>query len=317
MRKDVIPIGWVAEGTEAGPEKPGPIRPKGAVARWPFILLVVVGALFIGYRYVADSDLYRAAETFVRQHEEIGNAIGEVRNCRLWFPLKADFPNSVLRVHLTLRVEGAKADTMAHVTLLREGEKWRVVAASYEDPQGKTRPLLTAAKSVAAKGGARPAAGPAGPQAEDGPEGEEVKRGHQAFGEKQYGQAAAAYDRAVQIAPDSYVAHYWRGRAFAEQGVDHRALVDFQKAVELRPDDVYAWRWLGHLQAKTGRYDDCVASLTRAIGIQANDAWSLYNRGRCHFHQGDKAKALADAERSCSLGLKDGCRIAAQIRAGK
>ena len=140
-------------GTEMVKETPRPIRPQGVSSRLPLLLFVaLVAALFIGYRYVTDSEMYRMAETFVRQNEEIRTTFGEVRNCRLWFPFTVDFPDDAPRVHLTLQIEGAKADTAAYVTLTREGTKWRVVAASYEDGRGQIRPLLKVEKSPAAKG---------------------------------------------------------------------------------------------------------------------------------------------------------------------
>jgi len=304
---------------DRNPDKTGPIRPQGVSSRLPFLLFVaLVAALFIGYRYFMDSDLYRTAETFVRQNEEIRTAFGEVRHCRLWFPFKVDFPDDAPRIHLTLQVEGAKADTEAYVTLTREGTKWRVVAASYKDGRGQIRPLLKMEKPAAAKGKAGQTAAPqTKPKAKGSPEGEELKKGHKAFREKNFDQAIAAYDRAILLAPDSFAAHYWRGRAFAEKGLDDKALADMQKTVQLRPDHVGAWRWLGHLQAKNNRFDDCVASLTKAIDLQADHAWTYHNRGRCYFKKGDFAKALEDAKKSCSLGLKDGCRIAEQIKAGK
>jgi hypothetical protein len=148
-------------GAEMGKETPRPIRPQGVSSRLPFLLFVVlVAALFIGYRYVTDSEMYRTAEMFVRQNEEIRTTFGEVRNCRLWFPFKVDFPDDTPRIHLTLQVEGAKADTVAYVTLMREGTKWRVVAASYDDGRGQIRPLLKVEKFPAAKGKAGQTAAP-------------------------------------------------------------------------------------------------------------------------------------------------------------
>jgi len=160
-------------GAEMGKETPRPIRPQGVSSRLPLLLFVaIVAALFIGYHYVTDSEMYRTAETFVRQNAEIRNAFGEVRHCRLWFPFKVDFPDDALRIHLTLQVEGAKADTVAYVTLTRDGSKWRVAAASYEDGRGQIRPLLKAEKPSAAGGKAnQPAAPQTKPKAKSPPEG--------------------------------------------------------------------------------------------------------------------------------------------------
>jgi len=87
--------------------------------------------------------------------------------------------------------------------------------------------------------------------------------------------------------------------------------------VKLRPDDVGTWRLLGFLQGKNDRFDDCVASLSKAIELKPDQGWTFYNRSRCYFKKGDKAKAVADAQRSCSLGVKEGCKVAVQIREEK
>jgi len=142
-------------GMSAGSRKDGtrPIRPQGVSSRLPFILFVaLVVGLFIGYRHITESEPYRTAEAFVRQSAEIKNAVGEVHDCRLWFPFKVDFPDDAPRIHLTLAVEGAKASTKVSVTLTLDREKWRVVAAAYEDQKGMIRPLLKAGKPAAPAG---------------------------------------------------------------------------------------------------------------------------------------------------------------------
>jgi hypothetical protein len=144
---------WSGRGTETQEEKPRPIRPKGASSRLPFLLFVaVLVGLFIGYRYLTESGLYKTAEAFVRQSAEIRSAIGEVRDCRLWFPFKVDFPDDVPRIDLTLAVEGEKGSTKVQVTLIRDREKWRVVSAAYEDRNGMLRPLPKAGRPIAPAG---------------------------------------------------------------------------------------------------------------------------------------------------------------------
>jgi hypothetical protein len=142
MRAGVGSVEWPETAVETNPDKPGPIRPQGVSPRLSLILLIaIVAALAIGYRYVTDSEMYRTAETFVRQNDAIRNTFGEVRRCRLWFPFSVDFPDNAPRIHMTLKIEGAKADTNVYVTLARKGAKWHVVAASYGDGRGQVRPL--------------------------------------------------------------------------------------------------------------------------------------------------------------------------------
>ncbi|MBU2226409.1 MAG: cytochrome c oxidase assembly factor 1 family protein [Proteobacteria bacterium] len=147
MMKEAIQPG---RGSEPRSESPRPIRPRGVSSRLPFLLFVaIVAGLLMGYRYITGSEPYRMAEDFVRQNAEIRNAVGEVHDCRLWFPFKVDFPDNVPRLHLTLTVRGAKASTNVRVSLIRDRGKWRIIAAFYEDRKGVFRPLLKEEKTPA------------------------------------------------------------------------------------------------------------------------------------------------------------------------
>ena len=56
-------------GTGAGktPDKPGPIYPQGVSSRLPLLVFIaLLTGLFIGYRYLTESEACRTAETFVR-----------------------------------------------------------------------------------------------------------------------------------------------------------------------------------------------------------------------------------------------------------
>ena len=140
-------------GREARGEPPRPIRPRGVSSRLPFLLFLAIAALLLmGYRYVTGSEPYRMAEDFVRQNAEIKKEIGDVKDCRLWFPLNVDFPGDVPRLRLTLAVRGDRASTKVQIEMIRERGKWRVIAAFYEDQKGKFRPLLKAEKAPAPAG---------------------------------------------------------------------------------------------------------------------------------------------------------------------
>jgi len=143
MREPIQP----GKGREPRSEPPRPVRPRGISSRLPFLLFLAIAAvLLMGYRYVTGSEPYRMAEDFVRQNAEIKKEIGEVSDCRLWFPLKVDFPGDVPRLQLTLAVRGEKDSTKVQVEMIRDRGKWRIVAAAYEDRKGMLRPLLKAEK---------------------------------------------------------------------------------------------------------------------------------------------------------------------------
>ena len=159
-RKLRLPETPVAD--EAG--KHEPIRPAGVSSRLPLMLLIVLlGALFIGYRSLVESAAWRAAETYFRQNQEVRDAVGEVRTCRPWLPVKIDMTDEAFLIQGTVRIEGTKADTKGHVLLKYESGTWQVVAAAYEDGQGRVRTLLRRDKPAVPKPapGREPAASPA------------------------------------------------------------------------------------------------------------------------------------------------------------
>jgi hypothetical protein len=124
-----------------------PIRPKGVSARLPLLVLVTLLALlFIGYRSVIESQAWRAVETFFRQNQEVKAAVGEVRTCRPWYPLKVDFSNEVLLLQVTVRITGTKGERRGYVLLKYERGSWDVAAAALDDGRGRARSLLERGK---------------------------------------------------------------------------------------------------------------------------------------------------------------------------
>lgn len=79
--------------------------------------------------------------------------------------------------------------------------------------------------------------------------------------------AEAAFDEAIEKAPD--YAEGWNQRAFARFLRDNidGALSDLEKAVELDPDHFAAWSGMYHVLMRMGRPEVAVAALSRAVTI--------------------------------------------------
>ncbi|MEW5301119.1 MAG: hypothetical protein WDW36_003998 [Sanguina aurantia] len=71
--------------------------------------------------------------------------------------------------------------------------------------------------------------------------------------EQKYGQAEAAYGRALQIAPDDPALLYSRGLAFAEAGKIDLAVKDFHQLLKITPGNVDASNALGFTLADADR----------------------------------------------------------------
>jgi tetratricopeptide (TPR) repeat protein len=79
--------------------------------------------------------------------------------------------------------------------------------------------------------------------------------------------AEAAFDEAVEKAPD--YAEGWNQRAFARFLRDNidGSLSDLEKVVELEPDHFGAWSGMYHVLMRTGRPEVAISALSRAVTI--------------------------------------------------
>ena len=79
--------------------------------------------------------------------------------------------------------------------------------------------------------------------------------------------AEAAFDEAIEKAPD--YAEGWNQRAFARFLRDNidGSLSDLEKAVELDPDHFAAWSGMYHVLMRMGRPEVAIAALSRAVTI--------------------------------------------------
>lgn len=79
--------------------------------------------------------------------------------------------------------------------------------------------------------------------------------------------AEAAFDEAIEKAPD--YAEGWNQRAFARFLRDNidGSLSDLEKVVELEPDHFGAWSGMYHVLIRMGRPEVAVAALSRAVTI--------------------------------------------------
>jgi tetratricopeptide (TPR) repeat protein len=98
---------------------------------------------------------------------------------------------------------------------------------------------------------------------EDGEEARKlVEEGNRHFIDKDYDQAAAAYQKAAELDPGYARGWYGWGDALVEQNSYPEAIEKFQKATELDPNDAYAWYSWGNILSDQKEYE---SSLVCAI----------------------------------------------------
>jgi serine/threonine protein kinase/Flp pilus assembly protein TadD len=118
--------------------------------------------------------------------------------------------------------------------------------------------------------------------------------------------AARELERAVDLRPQDFWAHFYSGVCAHRRGRHAEAVSSFGVAVALAPElpEVYHNRALSH--AAGGNFTAALRDYDRALALEPNLAAAALNRGVLHYQQGHYAEALADLERA----LRDGANPA-------
>jgi Flp pilus assembly protein TadD len=122
---------------------------------------------------------------------------------------------------------------------------------------------------------------------------------------KEYEQAIASYDRALEFKPDDHEAWYNRGFALADLGRLEEAIASWDRALEFKPDDPEAWNNRGNALANLGRLAEAIASFDRALEIKPDDhdAWNY--RGFALADLGRFEQAIASYDRALEIKPDD------------
>jgi tetratricopeptide (TPR) repeat protein len=143
---------------------------------------------------------------------------------------------------------------------------------------------------------------------------DEKKGGHLLRGKtyvqkKSYAQGLHELDKAIEVDPDDYEAHFWRGRALVKTGRDDDAIAAFETTIKLNPGYSYAYDNLGWIYLRRSDYSTSLDYLNRSLALKPENGWAYYNRGRIHFHMGQREEALQDTETACRQGFGKACQV--------
>lgn len=121
--------------------------------------------------------------------------------------------------------------------------------------------------------------------------------------------AIARYTWAIEMAPGSAEALYWRGRAYLKQNDRAHALADFEAAIHLDPRHFESYKNIDWLFAQRGEWDAIIAHWTSYIALEPMSGQAYLERGGAYHRKGDEKAAVADAQKSCALGAARACEI--------
>ena len=108
--------------------------------------------------------------------------------------------------------------------------------------------------------------------------------------------ALAAFDAALQFAPDHPGAHYNRGVALLKLGRYAEAVAANDRALAAAPDHANAWLNRGKALAQLNRYEEAVASYNKALALRKDHADAHFNAALALLTLGDYARGFANYE---------------------
>jgi PQQ-dependent catabolism-associated CXXCW motif protein len=131
-----------------------------------------------------------------------------------------------------------------------------------------------------------------------------VARGKKFFKSKQYAKAIEEYDKAIDLAPDTYDANYSRGEALYQMGDYRRAVQSFDRAIAINPESVNAYNDRGNSYYNTGDYDRSIVDYTKAIALSPRDKVLFSNRAGSYVRKRDCGRAIVDFSAAIALDPK-------------
>jgi tetratricopeptide (TPR) repeat protein len=127
------------------------------------------------------------------------------------------------------------------------------------------------------------------------------RRGNTYLSFKDYQQAIADFDRALELDPNFAFAYRNRGWAYYWLKEYQRAFADFNHTLELDPNDPYAYYRRGWAYARLKDYQQAIADFDRALELEPNFSWAHCGRGWAYYDQKDYQRALVDFNRALEL----------------
>ncbi|NCS26352.1 MAG: tetratricopeptide repeat protein, partial [Microcystis aeruginosa BS13-02] len=118
---------------------------------------------------------------------------------------------------------------------------------------------------------------------------------------KEYEQAIASYDRALEFKPDYHKAWNNRGNALDDLGRFEQAIASWDRALEFKPDYHEAWYNRGIALGNLGRLEEAIASYDKALEIKPDYHQAWYGRGFALGNLGRLAEAIASYDKALEI----------------
>jgi tetratricopeptide (TPR) repeat protein len=125
--------------------------------------------------------------------------------------------------------------------------------------------------------------------------------GGELFKSGQFSQAAAAYQRALELQPDRAGTHYNLANALLNSGRADEAIAAYRRAVQLRADFPRAWNNMGNALYRLGHLDEAIDAYRKALELEPDEAAACNNLANALRDSGRTAEALSLYDRAVGL----------------
>ena len=120
-------------------------------------------------------------------------------------------------------------------------------------------------------------------------------------------EAAAVFEKELQISPDDFYANFFAGVAASSENKHERAVQYLSKAAQLRPGRSEVYLFLGQSQIELNDLPAAEQNLRRAVALEATDVRAKTQARRTHFLLGRlllKTNRQADGEKELAIAAK-------------
>ncbi|HTQ34097.1 MAG TPA: tetratricopeptide repeat protein [Stellaceae bacterium] len=141
--------------------------------------------------------------------------------------------------------------------------------------------------------------------------GADVQLGDILRNKKRFGEAAAAYNEAIERAdanglPERWALFYDRGVSYERAGDWKKAEADLEHALALKPDQPLVLNYLGYSWVDKGeKLDKGLKMIEKAVELRPEDGYIVDSLGWAHYRMGDYTAAVEYLERAVELVPSD------------
>jgi serine/threonine-protein kinase len=113
--------------------------------------------------------------------------------------------------------------------------------------------------------------------------------------------AEAAFQRAIELDPNSANTHFWYGAVLAGAQKRDQAIKEVQRARDLDPLSVPVNGFLGRVYMQARRYDEAVEAATNAVELDTASPFAHWMLAFCLDAKNELPAALVEAEKAAAL----------------